>query len=316
MLLDVIILIVGLVILILGGDFLVRGASSIALRLNLTPLVVGLTIVAFGTSAPELLISVKSALSGSPDLAMGNVIGSNICNLALVLGITAIISPIIVQKSSISVDWPMTMGSSLLLYLMVREGYVDSHEGILFIFILGAYLFFVIWKSRKDTKTAKALEADFDLPDEAGSKLWKDILFIALGSVGLYLGAEWFVGGAQNLARQMGIEERVIGITVLALGTSLPELVTSSVASFKKQTDLALGNLMGSNIFNILSILGITSIIKEIKVSDVILNKDMMWMLGVTLIILPMMLSKRQLARTDGIILMIIYIYYTYTVVW
>ena len=210
----------------------------------------------------------------------------------------------------------MTMGSSLLLYLLVREGYVDSHEGIIFVFILVAYLFFVIRKSRKDVKTAKALEEDFDLPDETESKLWKDIGFIILGSIGLFLGAEWFVGGAQSLARQMGIEERVIGITVLALGTSLPELVTSSVASFKKQTDLALGNLMGSNIFNILSILGITSIIKEIKVSDVILNKDMIWMLGVTLIILPMMLSKRQLARTDGIILLIIYIYYTYTVVW
>jgi cation:H+ antiporter len=247
---------------------------------------------------------------------MGNVIGSNICNLALVLGITAIISTISVQKSSISIDWPMTMGSSLLLYLLVREGYIDSHEGILFVIILLSYLFFVIRKSRKDIKTAKALEEDFDLPDESESNLWKDILFIALGSIGLYFGAEWFVGGAQSLARQMGIEERVIGITVLALGTSLPELVTSSVASFKKQTDLALGNLMGSNIFNILSILGITSIIKEIKVSDVILNKDMIWMLGVTLIILPMMLSKRKLGRVDGIILLMIYIYYTYTVVW
>jgi len=205
MLLNIIILIVGLVVLILGGDFLVKGASSIALRLSLSPLVVGLTIVAFGTSAPELLISVKSALSGSPDLAMGNVIGSNICNLALVLGITAIISPIFVQKSSLSVDWPMTMGSSLLLYILVREGYVDSHEGILFVIILASYLFYVIRKSRKDTKTLKALEDDFDLPDEVDTKLWKDIFFIVLGSLGLFFGADWFVGGAQSLARQMGI---------------------------------------------------------------------------------------------------------------
>lgn len=316
MLINILILIVGLVVLILGGDFLVKGASSIALRLNLSPLVVGLTIVAFGTSVPELLISIKSAISGSPDLAMGNVIGSNICNLALVLGVTAIISTINVQRSSISVDWPMTMGSSLLLYLLVREGYVDTYEGFLFVVILVLYVFFIIRKSRKDQVTLKALEEDFDLPDEKESKLWKDLLFILIGSTGLFFGAEWFVGGAQNLARQMGIEERVIGITVLAIGTSLPELVTSSVASFKKETDLALGNLMGSNIFNILSILGITSIITEIKVSDVILKKDMLWMIGVTLIILPMMLSKRKLGRTDGIILMIIYIYYTYTVVW
>ncbi len=315
MLVNILLLIVGLIVLILGGDFLVKGASSIALRFNISPLVVGLTIVSFGTSAPELLISIKSALSGSPDLAMGNVIGSNICNLALVLGITAIISPIYVQKNSINIDWPMTMGSSLLLYLLVREGYVDSYEGYIFVAILVTYLSFVLWKSRKDIKIARELEADFDLP-ETPNTLLKDLTYIAIGSAGLYIGAEWFVGGAQDLAIQLGIEERIIGITVLALGTSLPELVTSSVASFKKETDLALGNLMGSNIFNILSILGITSIIKEIKVSDVILNTDMIWMLGITLIILPLMLSRRQLGRIDGMILLMIYIYYTYTVVW
>jgi cation:H+ antiporter len=183
----------------------------------------------------------------------------------------------------------MTMGSALLLYILVREGFIDSHEGILFVSILVSYIVFVIWKSRKDAKTAQNLEADFDLP-ESPNPTWKDAMFIALGSAGLYFGSEWFVGGAQDMARFMGVEERIIGITVLAIGTSLPELVTSSVASFKKETDLALGNLMGSNIFNILSILGITIIIKEIKVSDVILNTDMIWMLGVTLIILPLML--------------------------
>jgi len=315
MALNIVFLIIGLIVLILGGDFLVKGSSSIALRLKLSPLVVGLTIVAFGTSAPELLISVKSALAGSPDLAMGNIIGSNICNLALVLGITAIISPIYVQKNSIKIDWPMTMGSSLLLYLIIREGFVHSYEGILFISILIVYLFFIIRKSRRDIKIAKNLEKEFDLP-ETTNTLLKDISYIALGSIGLYLGAEWFVGGAKEMAIQMGVEERVIGITVLALGTSLPELVTSSVASFKKETDLALGNLMGSNIFNILSILGITSIIKEIKVNDVILKSDIIWMLGITLIILPMMLSKRTLGRAEGVILLMIYIFYTYTVVW
>jgi cation:H+ antiporter len=315
MLLNILILIIGLAVLILGGDFLVKGASSIALRLKLSTLVVGLTIVAFGTSSPELLISIKSALAGSPDLAMGNVIGSNICNLALVLGIASIISPIYVQINSIKIDWPMTMGSSLLLYLMVREGFVDSYEGFLFIIILIIYIVFIVRKSRKDMKTVKVLEKAFDLP-ESPHTLLKDFTYIILGSAGLYFGAEWFVGGAQDFAREFGVEERVIGITVLALGTSLPELVTSSVASFKKETDLALGNLMGSNIFNILSILGITSIIKEIRVSDVILNTDIIWMLGITLVVLPLMLTRRQIGRTDGIILLLIYIYYTYTVVW
>lgn len=278
-------------------------------------MVVGLTMVAFGTSAPELLISVKAAISGSPDLAMGNVIGSNICNLALILGLTAIISPIYVRKNTIWIDWPMTMGSSLMLYILVREGLVNSYEGVVFIGILVLYLILVIRKSRKDLSVAKDLQRDFNLP-ESDTSFLKDFMFVALGSLGLYLGAELFVGGAQDLARNLGVEERIIGITVVALGTSLPELVTSTVASFKKETDLALGNLMGSNIFNILSILGITSIIKEIEVNDVILNTDIIWMLGITLIILPMMLSKRQIGRIEGAILLMIYIYYTYNVVW
>ena len=315
MIINILILFAGLVVLILGGDFLIKGSSSIALKMKLSPLVVGLTIVAFGTSAPELLISVKAALNNSPDLAMGNVIGSNICNLALVLGLTAIISPIYVKRNTIWIDWPMTMGSSLLLYILVREGFINSYEGLIFILILVLYLFFVIRKSRKDINVARELQQEFNLPKSSSTYL-KDFTYIAIGSIGLFFGAELFVGSAQDLARNLGIEERIIGITVVALGTSLPELVTATVASFKKETDLALGNLMGSNIFNILSILGITSIIKEIEVSDVILNTDIIWMLGITLIILPMMLSKRQIGRVEGAILLFIYIYYTYTVVW
>ena len=315
MIINILILFAGLVVLILGGDFLIKGSSSIALKMKLSPMVVGLTIVAFGTSAPELLISVKAALTSSPDLAMGNVIGSNICNLALVLGLTAIISPIYVKRNTIWIDWPMTMGSSLLLYILVREGFINSYEGLIFILILVLYLFFVIRKSRKDINVARELQQEFYLPESSSTYL-KDFTYIAIGSIGLFFGAELFVGSAQDLARNLGIEERIIGITVVALGTSLPELVTATVASFKKETDLALGNLMGSNIFNILSILGITSIIKEIEVSDVILNTDIIWMLGITLIILPMMLSKRQIGRVEGAILLFIYIYYTYTVVW
>ena len=315
MIINILILFAGLVVLILGGDFLIKGSSSIALKMKLSPLVVGLTIVAFGTSAPELLISVKAALNNSPDLAMGNVIGSNICNLALVLGLTAIISPIYVKRNTIWIDWPMTMGSSLLLYILVREGFINSYEGLIFILILVLYLFFVIRKSRKDINVARELQQEFNLPKSSSTYL-KDFTYIAIGSIGLFFGAELFVGSAQDLARNLGIEERIIGITVVALGTSLPELVTATVASFKKETDLALGNLMGSNIFNILSILGITSIIKEIEVSDVMLNTDIIWMLGITLIILPMMLSKRQIGRVEGAILLFIYIYYTYTVVW
>ena len=295
-----------------------RGASSIALRLHMTPLVVGLTIVAFGTSAPELLISVNAALSGSPDLTMGNVVGSNICNLALVLGITLLIGPVKVQADSVRIDWPVAMGSALLLFFWIRDHLLTMTEGIIFLSLLVTYTFFIIRKSR--IKMKKAIKAEkqleLELPtDETGSTIWKDLGLITIGSLALFFGSDWFVIGAKELATVLGVSQRVIGITVLALGTSLPELVTAIVASFKRETDLALGNLLGSNIFNVLSILGITSIIKEIEVNEVILNVDMLWMLGITLIVLPMMLTRHRLGRTDGIILLLIYVYYTYTVI-
>ena len=311
---NLIFLFAGLFVLILGGDFLVKGSTNIALRLRISPLVVGLTIVAFGTSSPELLVSVKAALSGSPDLTMGNVIGSNICNLALVLGVTAMIRPIRVQSDSIKIDWPMTMGSSILLYFLVREGLLKSFEGILFISLLVAYTFFVIRKSRKENTELSFAQKRTLYLTSTWKHLARDIVLIVLGGFGLFYGSEWFLEGAKGLALFFGVSERVIGITVLALGTSLPELVTASIASFKNQTDLAIGNLMGSNIFNILSILGITSIIKEIEVSDVILNIDMIWMLSITLVILPMMVHKRQVGRWEGLVLLLIYSYYTFTV--
>ena len=310
MLLNITILIVGLFFLIMGGDFLVRGASKIALRLHISPLVVGLTIVAFGTSAPELLISVNAALNGSPDIAMGNVIGSNICNLALVLGITAILSDMKVQQASIKVDWPMAMGSSLLLYFLLFDHALGKIEGAVFVTILVIYIIIVIRKSRKETKMIRDVEKDIELPSLPSGKLGKDILFITAGCAGLYFGAEWFVGAAQELASALGISDRVIGLTIVALGTSLPELVTAVVASLKKETDLALGNLMGSNIFNILSILGITSLITDIHVSEEILKVDMLWMLGLTFAIMPLMVTKGKIERLEGIFLVAVYIIY------
>ncbi len=308
-------LIIGLLTLIIGGDFLVRGASSIALRLHMTPLVVGLTIVAFGTSAPELLISLSAALTGSPDLAMGNVVGSNICNLGLVLGITLLIGPVHVRADSIQIDWPVTMASSLLLFFWVSDQALSFYEGVFFVLALIFYTFFIIRRSRKKMKPVREAELDLNLPDHPSKSLRKDIGVIAIGAIGLYLGAQWFVGGAKELASFLGVSQRVIGITIVALGTSLPELVTAIVASFKKETDLALGNLLGSNIFNVLSILGITSIVTEIHVSSIIQHVDMLWMLGITLLILPLMLYQRKLARTEGVILLLIYVYYTYSVI-
>ncbi|HAA16661.1 MAG TPA: hypothetical protein DCE41_35110 [Cytophagales bacterium] len=312
---NIALLVIGLVCLIVGGEFLVRGASRIALRARLSPLVVGLTIVAFGTSAPELLISLRSALSGSPDMAMGNVIGSNICNLALVLGVTAVVSPIRVQTNSIRIDWPMTMGSSLLLYVLVREGYIDSYEGVLFVTILAIYTIFIVRKSRKDNQMMEELEGDLK-PEELTRDKWSVLReggLLVGGALGLYFGSEWFVGSAKDIALEMGVSQRIIGLTVLALGTSLPEMVTAIVAAMKKQTDIALGNLMGSNIFNILSILGITSMVTTVHVSDDILQVDILWMLGITLVIFPLMLYRRQLNWVAGTVMLVIYAVYIYS---
>ena len=309
------ILILGLVILILGGELLVRGSSSIALKASISPLVVGLTIVAFGTSAPELLISIKAAMAGSPDMTMGNVVGSNICNLALVLGVTALIGPIKVNADSIKIDWPVAMGSSLMLYFLLKaRPQLDIWTGILFLFILVSYTLFIIRRSRKETKAQMMNAPASDLPKKSKSPV-KDVLFILVGCLGLYYGSDWFVGVAKDLAMLLGVSERVIGITVLAIGTSLPELVTAVVAAVKGETDLAVGNLIGSNIFNILSILGITSLITPIEVSREIISYDMLAMILVTIVILPMMLYKRVMGRISGGILLLLYMYYTYTVI-
>jgi cation:H+ antiporter len=309
------VLLAGLTLLILGGDFLVRGASGIALRAKISALVVGLTVVAFGTSAPELLVCIQSALAGNPDIAMGNVIGSNICNLALVLGVTSVILPIEVHADSLKIDWPVTMGASLLLFVLILDGWVDGWEGLLFISLLALYTVLIIRKSRKETKASLARQEFIsDIPETSGSPV-KDVLFLALGAVGLYFGSEWFVESASTLAVHLGVTQRVISITVVALGTSLPELVTAAVASFKKESDLAVGNLLGSNIFNILSILGITSLVKAIAVNEMMLDVDMLWMLGITALVLPMMWIKRRISRIEGAVLLGMYCFYTYTVI-
>ena len=310
---NLLLLIGGLVVLILGGELLVRGATRLALLLKISPLVVGLTIVALGTSAPELLISLKSALAGSPDIALGNVVGSNICNLALILGITALINPIPVGKNSIQIDWPVAMGSCLLLYFWMRNGVIEAYEGIIFIVLLILYTVFIIKRSRKETNAALEVA-----PEKINVVNWKqtttNILLVVAGCIGLYYGADWFVKGAKALTLYWGVSERVIGLTVVAVGTSLPEMVTSVVASIKKQSDVALGNLVGSNIFNVLSILGITSIVKNIEVSAIIFHTDMIWLLGITFIILPMMIFRKNVERFEGGILFMVYIFYTFSV--
>ncbi|MFT6053676.1 MAG: cation:H+ antiporter [Roseivirga sp.] len=310
MLLNILILVVGLITLILGGEVLVKAASKLALRFSISPLVVGLTVVAFGTSAPELLVSLNSALKGAPDFAIGNVIGSNISNLALVLGIAAIVGFIPIKKESARRDWPVTFFSSLLLYAFAFDGMITSLEGgILFVLLL-IYLLFLMKATKKEKKKDDNLEQPKD--DNSKWNITKDVAQISLGIVCLYFGADWFIEGAQTIAVNAGVSQRVIGLTVLALGTSLPELFTSVIAARKGETDLAFGNLLGSNIFNVFSIVGITAMIKPLEINAEILHTDFPWMLGITLIILPLMIFRKRLGTPSGIILLLAYASYIF----
>lgn len=315
-------LVVGLVILIFGGDFLVRGATNIAYKAKLSPLVVGLTIVAFGTSAPELVVSLTSALGGKPGIAMGNVVGSNICNLTLVMGATAIFYPIHVKANSIKIDWIVTFGSSFLLYFFVsNDSSLQHFEGIILFLIVIIYTYFLIETSRRETMDGEAAlaaskehhEIDKEVEEALKSNTFKEIGFILAGCLALYFGGNLFVQNAEQIAQYLNVDDEIIGLTVIAFGTSAPELVTSIIAAKNKNTDLALGNLLGSCIFNVLSILGITSIIENITMplDSHLISFDMVVMLGVILLVLPMMITRKKISTMEGVILLAVYVGYT-----
>lgn len=306
---NILFLILGLITLILGGEVLVKGATKLALRFNVSSLVVGLTVVAFGTSAPELLVSLNSALKGSPDFALGNVIGSNISNLALVLGMAALFGSIPIKKDSARRDWPVTIGASILLYWFAYNGLISNIEGTILVVLLIIYLGSLLYTTRREQIKLNVNEPKNELEKRG---IVKDIFQVSLGIICLYFGADWFIGGAEEIAVTLGISQRVIGLTILALGTSLPELFTSIIAARKGETDLALGNLLGSNIFNVLSIIGITSIIKPLSVNAEMLHTDFPWMIGITLLILPLMIFRKRLGTPSGIILISAYLLYIF----
>jgi len=305
---DICWLILGLIVLVVGGELLVRGAVGIATALEISPLVIGLTVVSFGTSAPELLVSLNAAMEGSPGIAMGNVMGSNVANLALVLGVTVLIFPIAVDRQTKIIDWPMMMFTSLLLFVFCWDLEINRWEGITLVVILITFTIWLIRKSRKDSKKKK-VDTDDDIP-EAPKSISKSIGYLALGLVGLYFGSEWLLDGAVGIAQSLGMEERIIGLTIVAFGTSAPELVASCVAAFRQQTDISIGNLIGSNIFNVCAVLGITSTVTDINVDQAIMNSDIYWMLGVSLLILPMMLIGKKIGRLKGFILVGGYVFY------
>lgn len=315
---DYLLLLFGLLVLILGGELLVRGAVGISAALKISPLVIGMTVVSFGTSAPELLVSLQSALEGNPGIAIGNVIGSNIANIALVLGITVLIFPITAARQTKVIDFPMMLLASILFYLFALNNVFDRWEGLLLFLILVAFIVYLIVSSRKKTKKAEEEsseeEAVGEFEDALNFSIWKSLLFLVIGLVGLYFGSEWFVDGAVGIAEIL-LEgnpdaDSIIGVTVVAFGTSAPELVASVVAAFRKQADISVGNLIGSNIFNIFAVIGLTAVVKPIDVSNSVLEFDFYWMLGIAVSLIGILWIGRKIGRLKGLLLFISYVAY------
>jgi cation:H+ antiporter len=300
----------GLVCLVAGAELLVRGASRIALELRIPPLIVGLTVVAFGTSAPELAVSTNAAVSGSADIALGNVVGSNIFNVLLILGLSALIKPLVVSSGLTRIDVPVMIGGSITLLLMAWDGRLDRLDGALLLMGMAAYTAYLIARGRR-VATAEPGGAPPERRGTRGRGL--DAALIAVGLVLLVLGSGWVVEGARLIAARMGVGELVIGVTIVAAGTSLPELATSLIAILRGQRDIAMGNVVGSNIFNILAILGITATLMPagLDVTPALATFDIPVMTAVALICLPVLLSGARIARWEGLVLLGFYVAYT-----
>jgi cation:H+ antiporter len=305
-----ILLLLGLLILLYGGKILVDGASAIAVKLGMSAGLIGMTVVAFGTSAPELLVSVNAALKGNSDISIGNVIGSNIANIGLVLGISAMFYPILIRKAHLKIDFLITLLATLLFYGLSYNGVISTLEGIL---LLSAFIVFNVYLFKStsiENETNPEVEEEIEQVKEYN---WYVALALLFGGIiGLYFGSELLVNNAVKISREFGISERIIGVTIIAIGTSLPELITSIIAALSKRTDLALGNILGSNIMNILSIIGITAIIQPIQVSQEFINSDFLWMIGITLLLFFVMQRKRRVSKIEGGILLLSYSAYLF----
>ncbi|MBI3755400.1 MAG: calcium/sodium antiporter [Deltaproteobacteria bacterium] len=297
----------GLTELYFGADWLVKGASRLAVALNVQPLVVGLTVVAFGTSLPEFVVSFIGALKGLPDIALGNIVGSNIVNIGLILGLSAIIFPLSVHMRLIRFETPFMIFAAVLLFLVSLKGIISRIDGILFIAAFTAYIAYTIKVAKKE---AEAVKAEYQEFLQKRDSVIKDIILIIAGLAVLIIGAEMLVRSAVSLARAMGISELIIGMTIVAAGTSLPEFATSTVAAFKKEADISIGNIVGSNIFNILFILGVTGIIQPIAVNPEALKFHMPVIIFFSLIFFVFMSIGSVLSRLRGALLVLLYIGY------
>lgn len=295
---------VGIFLLIKGGDWLMRAAVALSLRFSIPKIVIGMTVVSFATSAPELIVSIQSALSGHPDLALGNVVGSNIANLSFVLAIAIIISPIYVTSSFYKTDWPMMMFASVLFYLfIVFDHQLVAYEGAILFLLLICFMLYLI-KFQKQAVLDEAPEDDETL------EVSKTATYLLFGGFSLWLGSETLIKGAVSLAQNLGVSERIISVSIVSIGTSIPELSASIIAIINKEKAISLGNLIGSNIFNILAVMGITAMIHPVVIEDAgLLSNDIWWMLGISLLILPLVFFPRgsKLGWIDGLILLALY---------
>ena len=308
-------IILGLVLLVAGGEYLVRASVGLSLKFKLSRIVIGMTVVSFATSLPELLVSMQAAFNGSPELALGNVVGSNIANIALVLGATALLTPIFIKKVSYKFNIPMMLLLSGLLYYFLKNDLVLSFtEGLILFVLLVIFVYILInYASHGGEVNLEELE-EID-ESTAVASMGKILFWLVIGGVALWAGSEFLVDGAKELARQVGVSERIIGVSIVAIGTSIPELAASIISALKKEKDLSFGNLVGSNIFNIGSVLGITAMIKPIKVTNLqLVNLDILWMMAISALIIPLaILPKRhKISWVKGSIYLVLYIVYMY----
>ncbi len=315
-LLTIVLFILGLVALVGGAELLVRGASRLSLLFGISPLVVGLTVVAFGTSAPELAVSVMSALSGQADITVGNVIGSNICNTLLILGLSAVITPLVVSQQLIRIDVPIMVGTSLVAYFFAFDGAYGRLDGLILFSSVVIYTIWAIRRSRRETpEVGEEYAQEFGLDPEVkkgGGTVVKQISLMIVGLTLLVLGSRWMVDGAITFARAFGVSELVIGLTIVSLGTSLPEVATSALASIRGERDIAVGNVVGSNLFNILSVLGMTALVAPngVTVSPSALHFDLPIMVATAVACLPVFFVGYQISRGEGALFLGFYVAY------
>ena len=309
--LQIVILVLGFVFLVKGADWFVDGAASIATKFGIPQLIIGLTIVAMGTSAPEAAVSITAAAGGNADITIGNVVGSNILNIFVILGLTALVNPVVVQKSSLIVDIPVVIGITAMIFVMGLDGSISRFDAVIMLIVLASYLVYLIW----DAKRSKALglETNEDSEEIKNLSLPKSLIFTVIGLALIVAGSNCVVEGATFIAEKAGLSERFIGLTIVALGTSLPELFTSVTAAMKKNSDIAVGNILGSNIFNILFVVGLSGLIIPVPFQSAFRFDTIVSGIAAILLLL-FCLPKKRLSRVAGIIFLICYAVYFYMI--